>query len=341
MNTENKEHVVTEVYYPLGRKVPYLRRTGQPMEVDDPELQTCSEASYQHWMGANPEPKTLDGFYEVREGTIKRGDLVTADGQEENMLWASLDIGKTFKISTNKASPIWRKITYRPLEVGEIVQEGDEYKRGSEWVKFKHAIGCYFIESNHYDTRTTRPKPSSLEPVYRPLEPDEEPQPGDEVFYGSAWMRSEFIGELGDELRKLTRTTRPKPTKPTPNFDPKGDEGKKKPQLQLIPPVLNTELAKALSFGTYHRKEPYGPWNWRKNKVEYMTYLGAMKRHIDALLEREDVASDSGVHHLGHIAASCAIVLDAAKHGTLVDNRPPAKLNSEPVVDNGAFKGVE
>lgn len=312
MNTEKKEHVVTEVYYPLGRKVPYLRRTGQPMEVDDPELQTCSEANYQHWMGANPEPKTLDGFYEVREGTIKRGDLVTADGQEENMLWASLDIGKTFKISPSKVSPIWRKITYRPLEPDEVIQEGDEYKRGSEWVKFRHLIG----ETNR------------------------------------------------DPNRNATRTLRPKPPTPTPNFDPKGDEGKKKPQLQLIPPVLNTELAKALSFGAYHRKEPYGPWNWRKNKVEYMTYIGAMKRHIDALLEREDVASDSGVHHLGHIAASCAIVLDAAKHGTLVDNRPPAKLNSfeiarkgeweyvkdnlspgklnsEPVVDNGAFKGVE
>ena len=56
-----------------------------------------------------------------------------------------------------------------------------------------------------------------------------------------------------------------------------------------------------------------------------MTYLGAMKRHIDALLDGEDLAPDSGVHHLGHIAASCAIVLDAGKHGTLVDNRPPQK----------------
>ena len=57
-----------------------------------------------------------------------------------------------------------------------------------------------------------------------------------------------------------------------------------------------------------------------------MTYLGAMKRHIDALLDGEDLAPDSGVHHLGHIAASCAIVLDAGKNGTLVDNRPPLPL---------------
>lgn len=330
MNTEKKEHVVTEVYYPLGRKVPYLRRTGQPLKRSDPEfiswLNTCTHEQYRmFWWSESEEAKSAE--------------------------------------------------CYRTLEVGETVKEGDEVRNMiGTWescskTSFPDMIGYEIKSANISWLRTTRPKPEqhapafdpkqdnqyvqTPEPVYRSLEPDEQPQPGDEVHYGSAWMKSEFIGKLGDELRKRTRTTRPKPTNiapktdfyprpsPCPNFDPKGEEGKKKPQLALIPPVFNTQLANALAFGAYHRKEPYGPWNWRKNKVEYMTYLGAMKRHIDALLEREDVASDSGVHHLGHIAASCAIVLDAAKHGTLVDNRPPGKLNSEPVVDNGAFSGVE
>lgn len=101
--------------------------------------------------------------------------------------------------------------------------------------------------------------------------------------------------------------------------DPKGNEGKKKPQLQLIPPALNDETAKALSHGA----AKYGPWNWRGSKVELMTYLGAMKRHIDRVLEGEDIDPESGAHHLGHVAASCAIALDAQRHGTLVDNRPP------------------
>ena len=107
----------------------------------------------------------------------------------------------------------------------------------------------------------------------------------------------------------------------TPPLDPKRAAGALKPQLQLIPPVFNELVAAALEGGARR----YGPWNWRENKVEMMTYLGAMKRHIDALLDGEDLAPDSGVHHLGHIAASCAIVLDAGKHGTLVDNRPPQK----------------
>ncbi len=100
--------------------------------------------------------------------------------------------------------------------------------------------------------------------------------------------------------------------------DPKGAAGKLKPQLQLIPPALNVEVAKALSLGA----EKYGPWNWRENKVEIMTYLGAIRRHLDCIIEREDIDPESGAHHLGHIAAGCAIVLDATKHGTLVDNRP-------------------
>lgn len=92
-----------------------------------------------------------------------------------------------------------------------------------------------------------------------------------------------------------------------------------KPQLQLLPPVFSREVAAALSLGA----QKYGPWNWRHNRVEMMTYLAAMKRHIDCIIEGEDIDPESGAHHLGHVAAGCAIVLDARKAGTLEDNRPP------------------
>lgn len=106
--------------------------------------------------------------------------------------------------------------------------------------------------------------------------------------------------------------------KDTPPEDPKGEAGKTKAQLQLIPPVFNAQVAKALACGA----AKYGPWNWREHKVEMMTYLGAMKRHIDQVIEREDIDPESQAHHLGHVAAGCAIVLDAMRHGTLIDNRP-------------------
>ncbi len=108
------------------------------------------------------------------------------------------------------------------------------------------------------------------------------------------------------------------------NTDPKASQAIQKPQLQLIPPALNDETAKALMRGA----AKYGFFNWRENKVEMMTYLGAMKRHIDCLIEGEDIDPDTGAHHLGCVAAGCGIVLDARKHGTLVDNRPPKGQNT-------------
>jgi hypothetical protein len=46
-----------------------------------------------------------------------------------------------------------------------------------------------------------------------------------------------------------------------------------------------------------------------------------MKRHIDKVIDGEDIDPESGAHHLGHVMAGCSIVLDACRHGTLIDNR--------------------
>lgn len=114
--------------------------------------------------------------------------------------------------------------------------------------------------------------------------------------------------------------TRPKATT---NLDPKKATGELKPQLQLVPQALLVEVALALKLG----QKKHGPWNWRENKVEIMTYLAAAYRHIGQVIEREDVDDrdqESGAHHLGCAAAGLGIVLDALKQGTLVDNRPPS-----------------
>lgn len=117
--------------------------------------------------------------------------------------------------------------------------------------------------------------------------------------------------------------------KDVPGPDPKGAAGLLKTQLQLIPPAFNVEVAKALQNGS----SKYGPWNWRQSRVEVMTYIGAMRRHIDAFLNGEDIDPDSGAHHLGCVAASAAIVIDAAQFGSLIDNRPP--------VSTGAYEGFK
>ncbi|MEY9242511.1 hypothetical protein ABIF27_003166 [Bradyrhizobium elkanii] len=40
----------------------------------------------------------------------------------------------------------------------------------------------------------------------------------------------------------------------------------------------------------------YGPYNWRSNKVRMTIYIEAAQRHLAALLDGEDKASDSQVH---------------------------------------------
>lgn len=100
-----------------------------------------------------------------------------------------------------------------------------------------------------------------------------------------------------------------------PGLDPKAAAGAAKPPLWLIPPAGNEEQAKAFQDGI---NAGYGPWNWRETKVLRSVYLSAMKRHIDKILDGEDIDPRSGAHHLGHVMANCAIILDAARHGTLV-----------------------
>jgi hypothetical protein len=98
----------------------------------------------------------------------------------------------------------------------------------------------------------------------------------------------------------------------------------KKPELSLIPPVAEIGLALALSNGA----EKYGRYNWRGSAVTASVFASAMKRHINAWLAGEDFASDSNIHHLAHVMAGCAIVLDSVEAGVFKDDRVPNKLES-------------
>ena len=64
----------------------------------------------------------------------------------------------------------------------------------------------------------------------------------------------------------------------------------------------------------------YGPWNWRSARINLSTYIAAIYRHTTAIADGEDI-DESGYPHAAHIAASCAIILDAAKHECLDDDR--------------------
>lgn len=105
-----------------------------------------------------------------------------------------------------------------------------------------------------------------------------------------------------------------------PDNNPKTAIGVTKVPLHLVPPSAGHYLALAFADGA----KKYGSYNWREKTVSCSVYIGALKRHADDFWDGEDEAPDSMVHHLAHVMACCAIMLDALSIGKLNDDRPPA-----------------
>lgn len=101
--------------------------------------------------------------------------------------------------------------------------------------------------------------------------------------------------------------------------NPKQFYGDLKVGMQYIPTTSWVYEALGMMDGA----EKYGPYNWRENGVEAMTYVGAALRHIAAWVDGEELAPDSGKPHLGHAKACLGILADALESGNLIDNRPP------------------
>lgn len=114
--------------------------------------------------------------------------------------------------------------------------------------------------------------------------------------------------------------------------DPKRVAGSRKPGTWNVPDVATFHMAQAMDDGA--RK--YGRFNWRRGSgVNLSVYINAMQRHLSAFKEGEDFASDSGVHHLAHLMASAAILLDAGAHGKLIDDRgPPSRALADFLATN-------
>lgn len=106
--------------------------------------------------------------------------------------------------------------------------------------------------------------------------------------------------------------------------DPKQAAGSIKTDMVNMPISGLLETNKANNNGAHK----YGPHNWTKSDSLIMTsYINAIKRHLTLLEAGEDVAHDSGIMHLGHIASTCMILIDAIKHGNVTDDR--YKVNPE------------
>ena len=103
----------------------------------------------------------------------------------------------------------------------------------------------------------------------------------------------------------------------TPNS--KAVIGQLKVPMGLLPPAAKIHGALAMQDGA----KKYGAFNFRESEVSYTMYLDAIERHHGCVLDGEDFAHDSLVHHLGCIIASAGILLDAIENGNILDDRPP------------------
>jgi hypothetical protein len=112
-------------------------------------------------------------------------------------------------------------------------------------------------------------------------------------------------------------------TKPSDN-NPKTLAALKKPRLSCVPPVGLFAVGAAMSDGA----DKYGKFNWRDTSVTASVFYDAIQRHLVDWYNGEDYAHDSKVNHLGHIMASCAILLDAQVHGVFIDDRDTRKPES-------------
>lgn len=140
----------------------------------------------------------------------------------------------------------------------------------------------------------------------------------------------------GTILYKAWPKTQPESTakeegKPMDKTNPKDLIGVTKPPVSAIPPVAILNLGKAMQDG----KEKYGHMNWRETNVRSDVYYNAMMRHLLQWFDGEDRAEDSNCHHLAHVMACCAILLDAEASGSLIDDRPTSsKVASRYIKEN-------
>lgn len=100
--------------------------------------------------------------------------------------------------------------------------------------------------------------------------------------------------------------------------NPKAIHGRAKPSIGLVPAGALIQMAGVMQLGA----DKYGPFNWRKDPVEAMTYVHASIRHILSWVDGEHTDPESGESHLAHAASCMAILLDAMACGALIDDRP-------------------
>lgn len=103
----------------------------------------------------------------------------------------------------------------------------------------------------------------------------------------------------------------------TKDTNPKDVIGSGKVPMHLWP---NTASAMG-AIGLMNGALKYGRSNFRESGIRASIYYDALRRHIDAWFEGEDLDPDDKVPHLSAALACLAIIVDAKAAGEFVDDR--------------------
>lgn len=69
-----------------------------------------------------------------------------------------------------------------------------------------------------------------------------------------------------------------------------------KPKWSLVHYRSLIPMIRVLEYGC----KKYSPDNWKKG-LDLKEILESMQRHLAALMDGEEIDSESGIHHMGHI----------------------------------------
>jgi hypothetical protein len=142
-------------------------------------------------------------------------------------------------------------------------------------------------------------------------------QPVEAVLAG-AYQALHQTGHSTEHLTLGQLKLDPRGARPLEDTNVKTAAAAGKPRVAAIPPIAIMALGSAMQTGA----DKYGYFNWRDTSVTATVFYNAVIRHMEQWFSGEDFASDTGVHHLAHAMAGCAIMLDAMMNDVFKDDRP-------------------
>lgn len=94
-----------------------------------------------------------------------------------------------------------------------------------------------------------------------------------------------------------------------------------KVMLHLLPPGPLCDVARVREFGA----QKYEVWDWTIGR-NHTDYYDAMLRHLFAWLTGQDNDPESGLPHIAHVCCNGLFLLEFARSGKGLDNRPRGLL---------------